>query len=135
MNLINITPTIYLSDDLRTRCYVYFSFRGEPHRLYSGKALGISCHPGREKTIKGRHRELTRLLEATRTALQSGCWQYANRKLTLTPLPDPADSTAQSVIRRQQMQFDKLGWSKPYLRDMNRISNELLVFLTTEDLA
>ena len=135
MNLTNITPIIYLSDDLQHRCYVYFMFRGKRYKLYTGKALSISCAPNRQTTIKGRHRKLTRLLEATKTALQSGCWQYVNQKLTLIPLPDPADSMAQSVIQRQRAQFDKQGWSKPYLRDMNRISNELLVFLTTENLA
>ncbi|ADB42119.1 tyrosine-type recombinase/integrase [Spirosoma linguale] len=135
MNTINSIPKVYLSEDLQKRCFVYFSYQGKRHRIYNGKELGLSCNPAGETTIEGRQRELNRLLEATRAAMQAGRWQFVDQTSTPVVLSVPVEMMAGSVIKRQQEQFDKQDWSVPYLRDMNRVTNELLAFLATEGLA
>ncbi|WP_020599422.1 tyrosine-type recombinase/integrase [Spirosoma panaciterrae] len=46
-----------------------------------------------------------------------------------------AKPTAMECIQHQALQFDSQLWSKPYLRDMNRVTSELLEHLVKSGLA
>lgn len=138
-------PAQFMPEGIRHRCYIFFSHEGKTHKLYDGSTLGVDCYPNGEKTIEGRKRELDRLLLATSTALKNG-WHPGQD--TVKPLPasvakpveptgktKPDKPTAVAAIIEQQEQFDSQSWSAPYIRDMNRLANELVVYLRSNGLS
>lgn len=121
------TPITHVDQTPPHRCYVLFYYQGERQRIYNAKLLGQSCNPNRQKSMGDKRRELARLCKLVTDALANG-W---NPTEILIQEPKTKEGYLVEGLLTVKSRLIINGWSRTYVRDLTRVTDELLVFVKT----
>src|SRR5262245_31360834 len=85
-------PQIVTPNSPGGRAYVKVYINGTRHRFYNGKELGINCNPNHCKSLKERHRALSKICFTLRKKLESGWLPSDQKQESMKQVPSTSES-------------------------------------------
>lgn len=114
--------SIFFSEDLKKRSYVYFYINKKRYRIYNASAFGGICSPNLVKSTKARYRELVKLETMVQAELRNG-W-----------IPGHVTHHIEPLFSGLIEEYHNSAYSKKYIRDCTTVIRELLEFCRASDL-
>jgi len=127
-------PRIVNSENLKTRSYVVFYFKGQRIREYTGDSIDLDIRPNTAKSIKERYQLLKRLEYELTKALENNT--YRNKSTNRNPVTIVEQnyiSTADHLDNALNKKV-KSNINKKYKVNLRTIHEQFKGFLTNEEL-
>lgn len=127
-------PRIVTSDNLKTRSYIVFYFRGQRIREYTGDSIELDIKPNGAKSIKERYQLLKRLEYELTKALENKT--YLNKSKSFTPLTTIEQNyiSTKDHLDNALNKKVKSNINRKYKVNLRTIHEQFKAFLTNDEL-
>jgi len=127
-------PRIVTSDNLKTRSYIVFYFKGQRIREYTGDSIELDIKPNRAKSIKERYQLLKRLEYELTKALENKT--YLNKSKSFTPLTTIEQNyiSTKDHLDNALNKKVKSNINRKYKVNLRTIHEQFKAFLTNDEL-
>ncbi|CAM3856065.1 tyrosine-type recombinase/integrase [Aquirufa aurantiipilula] len=116
------STSIFFSEDLSKRSYVYFYINKKRYRIYNASVFGKACTPNQVRGAKARFKELIKLETLVQDELRNG-W-----------IPGHVTHYIEELFTNLVQEYHQSAYSKKYIRDCTIVIKELLEYCQTRDL-
>jgi integrase len=126
-------PRVVMSETLEKRSYITFKVDGVRIREYTGYSINVQISPNKAKTIAERNYLLEVLCNHFKTSLENGEYSSKSSKVKEVVSDDHLLGQLEYTINLALASKKQQNLSPKYLRNLERLANDLLQFLTAKE--